>query len=93
MPCPIAVDPTARSSPISPAAGIVERMAPASPGSSLKPNFSAVATSRSAPSCAPIGANTELQEWAKLSLSDPPHDSPLAFSSETPSRTASVCTG
>ena len=71
LPCPIAVDPTARSSPISPAAGIVERMAPASPGSSLKPNFSAVATSRSAPSCAPIGANTELQEWAKLSLQRP----------------------
>ena len=37
-PWPIAVEPTARSSPISAAAGSVERSAPASAGSWLKPN-------------------------------------------------------
>ena len=45
--------------------GIVERAAPASGGSSLKPNFSAVATSFSAPSLAPSGAKTLLHECAK----------------------------
>ena len=65
LPWPIAVEPTARSSPISSAAGIVERAAPSGPGSWLKPNSSAASTSRFAPSSAPIGANTELQESAK----------------------------
>ena len=93
FPCPIAVEPTARSSPISPAAGIVERISPASPGSPLKPNRSAAATRRLAPSSAPIGAKTELQECANAFASDPPQDSPLAFSSSTPSSTAAVSTG
>ena len=89
----MAVDPTARSSPISPAAGMVERAAPESPGSLLKPKRSAVRTSRSAPSSAPIGAKTELHEWANELISEPPHDSPLAFSSSMPSSVAAVCTG
>ena len=93
LPWPIAVEPTARSSPISPAAGIVERAAPASFGSSLKPKRSAAATSRSAPSLAPSGAKTELQESANDVVSEPPHASPLAFSSSTPSSVAAVCTG
>src|SRR3954465_57519 len=49
LPWPIALEPTARSSPISRAGGIVERAAPASEGASLKPNRSAAATSRRAP--------------------------------------------
>ena len=59
----------------------------------MKPNASAVATSLRAPSLAPSGANTELQECANESISEPPHDSPLAFSSSTPSSVAAVCTG
>ena len=93
LPWPIAVEPTARSSPISAAAGIVERAAPGSPGSSLKPNFSAAATSRSAPSSAPSGAKTELQDSAKEARSEPPQASPLAFSSSTPSSDVLVSTG
>ena len=93
LPWPIAVEPTARSSPISPAAGIVERAAPISCGSLLKPNRSAAATSRSAPSSAPTGANTELQECANESIKEPPHASPLAFWSSTPSSVAAVWTG
>ena len=64
LPWPIADEPTARSSPISSAAGIVERAAPTGPGSSLKPKRSAVSTSRRAPTFAPSGANTELQDCA-----------------------------
>ena len=93
LPWPIAVEPSARSSPISDAAGIVERAAPASAGSWLKPYCSAVLTSLWAPISAPIGAKTELQECAKAVLSEPPQDSPLAFSSRTPSRVAAVSTG
>ncbi len=93
LPWPIAVEPTARSSPISPAAGIVDRAWPASAGSALKPKFSAVWTSFSAPSSAPIGANTELHECANELISEPPQDSPLAFCSSTPSSVAAVCTG
>jgi hypothetical protein len=93
LPWPIAVEPTARSSPISPAAGMVDRAAPISPGSSLKPKRSAAATSFSAPSSAPIGANTELHEWANELISEPPQDSPCAFSSSTPSSVAAVSTG
>ena len=93
LPWPIAVEPTARSSPISSAAGIVERAAPSGPGSWLKPKRSAVSTSRFAPSSAPIGANTELQESANDCRSDPPQASPWAFWSLTPSSVVSVCTG
>jgi hypothetical protein len=93
LPWPIAVEPTARSSPISPAAGIVERCAPASPGSWLNPNRSAAATSRSAPSFAPSGAKTELHECANDVSRLPPQDSPCAFWSSTPSSVAAVWTG
>ena len=93
FPWPIAVEPSARSSPISSAAGIVERSAPAMPGSWLKPNASAVPTSLSAPSSAPIGAKTELHEWANETRRDPPHASPLALVSSTPSSVAAVSTG
>ena len=50
-------------------------------------------TSFSAPTSTPIGAKTELQEWANAISSEPPHDSPFAFSSCTPSRVAAVSTG
>ena len=45
----------------------------------LKPNRSAVATSRAPPSFAPSGANTELHETANAFSRVPPHASPLAF--------------
>ena len=93
LPWPIADEPTARSSPISSAAGIVERAAPRGPGSWLKPKRSAVLTSCSAPSLAPSGAKTELQESAKDCRSVPPQDSPWAFWSSTPSIVAAVWTG
>ena len=59
----------------------------------MKPNFSAVATSRSAPSLAPSGAKTELQDSAKEARSEPPQASPLAFSSSTPDSEVLVSTG
>ena len=93
LPWPIADEPTARSSPISAAAGIVERAAPASPGSLVEAEALGVPTSFSAPSWAPSGAKTELQECAKELRSEPPHDSPLAFWSSTPSIVAAVWTG
>ena len=93
LPWPIAVEPTASGESISAAGGIVEVAAPASVGTSLKPNRSAAATSRFAPSFTPSGANTELHDLAKLSANDPPHDSPFAFWRSTPSITAFVSTG
>ena len=93
LPWPIAVEPTARSSPISRAGGSVERPAPANGGGPLKPNRSAAATRRFAPSSAPSGANTELQESANACRSVPPHASPCALASSTPSSVAEVCTG
>ena len=93
LPWPIAVEPSARSSPISAAAGIVERAAPASAGCLLNPKSSAVLTSFWAPTSTPIGAKTELQECAKATSSEPPQDSPFAFSSCTPSSVAAVSTG
>src|SRR5688572_8947842 len=89
----MALEPTARSSPISSASGIVESAAPCSEGGWLKPKASAAATSLSPPSLAPSGAKTELQEWAKELASDPPQDSPLAFSISTPSMVVKVSTG
>ena len=59
-----------------------------SSGGSLKPKRSATSTSRSAPSCAPSGAKTELHDWAKEATSVPPQSSPLAFSISTPSSVA-----
>ena len=92
-PWPMAEEPTARSSPISPAAGIVLSAAPAMSGGALKPKRSAVATSRLAPSWTPSGAKTELHDLAKETTSEPPQYSPLAFSRSTPSSTAFCCTG
>ena len=51
----------------------------------MKPKCSAVATRRLAPSWTPSGAKTELQDFAKEMISEPPQYSPLAFSRSTPS--------
>src|SRR4029453_2006724 len=67
--------------------------APGMPGGALKPKRSATSTRRSAPSSAPIGANTELQDSANEGASVPPQDSLFALASSTPSRVADVCTG
>ncbi len=78
MPWPIAEEPTASASPICSPTG----SGPAAPGIEdgwLKPNCSAIATSRCAPTLAPSGANTELQETANAFSSVPPQASPLAF--------------
>ena len=53
--------------------------APGIVGAWLKPKRSAVATNRSAPSLAPRGANTELQETANAFSNVPPQSSPLAL--------------
>ncbi len=63
------------------------------PGWWLKPNRSAVATRRAAPSLTPSGENTELHDTAKASSSDPPHSSPLALFNLTPSSVANVAYG
>ena len=62
-------------------------------GRSSKPNSRAARTSRRAPSLAPSGAKTELQEWMNELVSVPPHDSPPALRSVTPDRVAAVRTG
>ena len=90
MSWPIAVEPTASSPWICAAGGRVLSAAPAIPGGWLKPNRSAVATSRAAPSFTPSGANTELHDTANASTRVPPHSSPLALCSSTPSSVASV---
>ena len=59
-------------------------------GCSPHPNARAIATSRRAPSLAPSGANTELQDSAKDCLSEPPHASPWALRSLTPSSVVSA---
>src|SRR3954452_4023291 len=84
----MAEEPTARSSPIARAEGIRLVAAPGIPTGSLKPNFSATATSLAPPTLAPSGAKNELHEWANELRNVPPHDSPLAFSRGTPSRVA-----
>src|SRR3954451_16255444 len=83
-PCPIAEEPTARSSPISEARGIALVAAPGISGAWLKPKRSAILTSRVAPSVAPSGANTELHDTANARARVPPQFSPLALSSFTP---------
>ena len=80
-PCPIAEEPTARSSPIELADGIVLSAAPGIEVGWLKPKRSAVATSRLAPSLTPSGANTELHDTANALSSVPPQSSPPAFCS------------
>jgi hypothetical protein len=93
LPWPIALEPTARSSPISAAGGIVDVAAPASVGGSLKPNSVASRTSRSAPSSAPSGAKTELHECANEFSRVPPQASPWEFLISTPSIVVKVSTG
>src|SRR3954469_1404781 len=85
---PIALAPTARLSLSCAALGIVLGLAAGRSGFSLKPNFSAVATSRFAPTFAPSGPKTELQECAKEVVRLPPHCSSLALRSLTPERVA-----
>ena len=79
MPWPIADEPTANEFPIVSAEGIVLGASPGKAGGPLKPNLSAIATSRAAPSRAPSGAKTELHDTANAFRSVPPHASPLAF--------------
>ena len=62
-------------------------------GSAFQPYRSAASTSLSAPTFTPSGANTELHDSAKLSWKLPPQNSPLAFSSSTPSMMAALSTG
>src|SRR3954451_21811607 len=93
LPWPIALEPTASGEPISAADGSVLGASPITDAGSLKPNFSAAATSRLPPSFTPSGAKTELHDSAKLFANEPPHDSPLAFWRSTPSITACVSTG
>ena len=59
--------------------GIVLSAAPGIVGGWLKPNRSAMATSRLPPSLAPSGANTELHDTANAFSSVPPQASPLAL--------------
>ena len=91
-PCPMALEPISSGDVISPALGRVLSLAPKIVGGSFQPKRSAVATRRSAPTLTPSGANTELQEWAKLSVKVPPHSSPLALESGTPSIRAELTT-
>ena len=69
------------SPPIVLADGIVLSAAPGIEGGWLKPNRSAIATSRLAPSLTPSGANTELQETANAFRNVPPQTSPPALCS------------
>ena len=62
-------------------------------GVSLKPKASARATRRLAPTLAPSGAKTELQESAKDRARLPPQDSLEALASRTPESVAAVRTG
>src|SRR3954451_12122965 len=89
----MAVEPTARSSPISLAGGNELVAAPAIPGGSPKPKRRATETSRLAPSLAPSGAKTLLHDSANDWNSVPPHDSPVAVSSVPPDSVVSFCTG
>jgi hypothetical protein len=59
--------------------GIVASVAPGTPVGWLKPNRSATATSRLLPTFAPIGPKTELQDFEKDSVSEPPQASPWAL--------------
>ena len=73
--------------------GIVGSAAPGIEGCWLKPNRSAMFTSRLPPSFAPSGANTELHETANAFRNVPPHASPLAFWSVKPLIVAEVSIG
>ena len=88
---PMAADPTAIASFMS--FGTVLTLAAGMSGCSLKPNFSAVASRRLAPTFAPTGPKTLLQECAKELISDPPHVSSDALRSLTPESVADVRAG
>ena len=90
---PIAAAPTARLSRSCDGGEIVLGLAAGICGCSPHPNARAIATSRRAPSLAPSGANTELQETVNASVSDPPQASPDAFRSWTPDSVAYVRIG
>ena len=81
LPCPIADDPTASALPMLLAEGIWLSAAPWIDGDWLNPNRSATSTNRFAPSLAPSGANTELQETANALRKLPPQTSPPALCS------------
>src|SRR5438270_2218627 len=89
----MAEEPTASESPIFAADGIVGSGAPGIDGAWLNPKRSAMSTSRLAPSFAPSGANTELQETANAFRKVPPHASPPAFWSVNPLIVDEVWTG
>ena len=84
----MAVEPISSGDLISLAGGSVLATSPGMVASEFQPKRSAVSTSFSEPTSTPSGANTELHEWAKLSRKLPPQNSPLAFSSSTPSISA-----
>ena len=90
---PIAVEAISRSDTISSLCGSVLGTSPGTVGGWFQPKRSDASTRASDPTSTPSGPNTELQEWAKLSRKLPPHDSPFAFDSSTPSMSASVSTG
>ena len=93
LPWPMAVDPRSRFEVIPSGCGIVLGFAPGNGAGSLKPKRSAMSTRRFAPTLTPSGANTELHDWTNAFSSVPPHDSPFALSSGTPSISAWVATG
>src|SRR5205807_1129405 len=86
-PCPMADDPISSGDVICRAGGSVLSRAPANGTGSLKPKRSAMPTSLAAPTFTPSGAKTELHDCTNASSSVPPHDSPSAFCSVTPSMT------
>src|SRR4051812_5268775 len=90
---PIALAPTAIASLSWDALGIEFGLAAGRLGRSLNPKRSAAATSRLAPSLAPIGPKTLLQESANACASEPPQDSSPALRSLTPESVAEVRTG
>ena len=89
----MAAAPTARLSRSWEGGEIVLGLAAGIAGCSLNPNARAVATRRLAPTCAPSGAKTELHEFVKAWVSDPPQASPEAFRSLTPESVAYVRIG
>ncbi len=57
-------------------------------GCSMKPNFFAIEYMRLAPTFAPSGPKTLLQEWANELVSDPPQTSSPALRSLAPDNVA-----
>ena len=85
---PIAAEPTAIASFISSASGIVEIFAAGMSGCSKKPNFLAIATMRLAPTLAPSGPKTLLQDFANEMVSEPPQAESPALRSFAPDNVA-----